>query len=53
MQNLSGKKVLCVGNATHVTDELSSLIALMNSTVNHGLVDDCNKDIVQKGIYLN
>ena len=51
MQNLSGKKVLCVGNATHVTDELSSLIALMNSTVNHGLVDDCNKDIVQKGIY--
>jgi len=51
MRALNNKKVLCFGNADRTTDKIASLIASMNSTVNYGLVDDCNRDIEQNGIY--
>jgi hypothetical protein len=32
------KKILCVGNETELTDQLTSTLAVRDSTVNHGLV---------------
>jgi MoaA/NifB/PqqE/SkfB family radical SAM enzyme len=45
------KKILCIGNETQNTDDLVSVLAANNMTVNHGLVADSKFCPIDPGYY--
>jgi hypothetical protein len=45
------KKILCVGNETELTDQLTSTLADKDATVNHGLVSTDNFSPDEFGYY--
>ena len=36
------KKILCIGNETELTDQLTGILASLNTTANHGLISTSN-----------
>lgn len=45
------KKILCIGSETVETDEMTSILAQKNNTVNHGLISSIDTQIDQPGYY--
>ena len=48
---LKDKLVLCVGNSSRQTDELTTKYAELNLSVNHGLIDHINVELAEAGFY--
>lgn len=48
---LKDKKVLCLGNNTRETDQLTTKLAQNYECINHGLIEDCDFSPEKTGFY--